>query len=143
MLLYLKPEVLGPGMERLIPLSGNRLTGRGGVEEHDHGRGIAPPREDTAAPGHQLKTIEIRISGKVQRVGMRNCIRTLAGKLNIRGEVMNLPDGTVLALATGDPILLEKFVSMIYSCPRAVIRDLEIHDHSLLLFQDFLVKRIE
>ena len=113
------------------------------MEEHDHGRGISPPREVTAAPRHQVKTIEIRISGKVQRVGMRNCIRTLAGRLNIRGEVMNLPDGTVLALATGDPILLEKFVSMIYSCPRAVIRDLEIHDHSLLLFQDFLVKRIE
>jgi acylphosphatase len=130
-------------MERLIPNSGNRLTGRGGVEENDHGRGFTPPREDTAAAGKQVKTIEIRISGKVQRVGMRNCIRALAGRLNIRGEVMNLPDGTVLALATGDPILLEKFVSMIYSCPRAVIRDLEIHDHSLLLFQDFLVKRVE
>ncbi len=130
-------------MERLIPNSGNRLTGRGGVEEHEHGRGIVPPREDIATPGNQVKTIEIRISGKVQRVGMRNCIRTLAGKLNIKGEVMNLPDGTVLALATGDPILLEKFVSMIYSCPRAVIRDLEIHDHNLLLFQDFCVKRIE
>lgn len=143
MLLYIKPVVSGPARERLIPFSGNRLTGRGGVEEHEHGRGIAPPLEDTAAPGDQVKTIEIRISGKVQRVGMRNCIRTLAGRLNIRGEVMNLPDGTVLALATGDPILLEKFVSMIYSCPRAVIRDLVINDHSLLLFQDFLVKRIE
>ena len=56
---------------------------------------------------------------------------------------MNQPDGTVLTLATGDPILLEKFVSMIYSCPRAVIRDIEIHDHNLLLFQEFLVKRSE
>jgi len=122
---------------------GQQLTGRGGVEEQSHGRGIDLPREDTAIPGHQLKTIEIRISGKVQRVGMRNCIRTLAGRLNIMGEVMNLPDGTVLALATGDPILLEKFVSMIYSCPRAVIRELEIRDHTLLHFQNFLVKRIE
>ncbi|MDD1707955.1 MAG: acylphosphatase [Methanoregulaceae archaeon] len=111
------------------------------MEEHEPGRETPPP--DPAYPGHKPKTIEIRISGKVQRVGMRNCIRTLAGRLNIRGEVMNLPDGTVLAIATGDPILLEKFVSMIYSCPRAVIRDLEIHDHSLVLFQDFLVKRIE
>ena len=122
---------------------GQQLTGRGGVEEQSHGRGIDLPREDTAISGHQVKTIEIRISGKVQRVGMRNCIRTLAGRLNIMGEVMNLPDGTVLALATGDPILLEKFVSMIYSCPRAVIRELEIRDHPLLHFQNFLVKRIE
>lgn len=111
------------------------------MEEHKPGRVTPPP--DPAYPGHKLKTIEIRISGKVQRVGMRNCIRTLAGRLNIRGEVMNLPDGTVLAIATGDPILLEKFASMIYSCPRAVIRDLEIHDHALVMFQDFLVKRIE
>ena len=113
------------------------------MEEQSHGRGIDLPREDTAISGHKVKTIEIRISGKVQRVGMRNCIRTLAGRLNILGEVMNLPDGTVLAHATGDPILLEKFVSMIYSCPRAVIRELVIRDHPLLLFQDFLVKRIE
>jgi len=120
---------------------GQQTHRRGEVEEHETRRETTPP--DAAYPGHKLKTIEIRISGKVQRVGMRNCIRTLAGRLNIRGEVMNLPDGTVLALATGDPILLEKFVSMIYSCPRAVIRDLEIHDHHLVLFPDFLVKRIE
>lgn len=113
------------------------------MEEKSHGRRIDLSQEDTAISGHHVKTIEIRISGKVQRVGMRNCIRILAGRLNIMGEVMNLPDGTVLALATGDPILLEKFVSMIYSCPRAVIRDLEIHDHNLILFHDFLVKRIE
>jgi len=122
---------------------GQQLTGRGGVEEPSHGRGIDLPREDTAISRRNVKTIEIRISGKVQRVGMRNCIRTLAGRLNIVGEVMNRPDGTVLVHATGDPILLEKFVSMIYSCPRAVIRELEILDHPLLLFKDFLVKRIE
>jgi len=91
----------------------------------------------------EQKTIHIRISGKVQRVGMRNCIRSLAGRLNIRGEVMNLPDGTVLAIATSDPILLEKFVSMIYGCPRAVIRDIEISDHPLTHFMDFQVRRIE
>lgn len=91
----------------------------------------------------EQKTIQIRIVGKVQRVGMRNCIRSLAGRFNIRGEVMNLPDGTVLVVATSDPILLEKFVSMIYACPRAVIRDIEIADHPLTHFTDFQVRRIE
>jgi acylphosphatase len=89
------------------------------------------------------KTIEIRISGRVQRVGMRNCIRTIAGKLNIRGEVMNQPDGTVRVVATADPILLEKFVSMIYGCPRAVIREIAISDYRLQQFSGFLVKRPE
>jgi len=113
------------------------------VEDHREEWGTAPQRGAPAEQGSMVKTIEIRISGKVQRVGMRNCIRTLAGRLNIRGEVMNMPDGTVYALATGDPIVLEKFVSMIYSCPRAVIRDLDIRDHRLLTFPDFQVKRIE
>lgn len=103
----------------------------------------APARKSGRQSVPEQKTIQIRISGKVQRVGMRNCIRSLAGRLNIRGEVMNLPDGTVLAIATSDPILLEKFVSMIYACPRAVIRDIEISDHPLTRFSDFQVRRIE
>lgn len=89
------------------------------------------------------KTIEIRITGRVQRVGMRNCIRAIAGKLNIRGEVSNQPDGTVRVVATADPILLEKFVSMIYGCPRAVVREIEISDYRLQQFSGFLVKKPE
>jgi acylphosphatase len=143
MLLYGNLAVVDSHEEKTNTPFGQQFTGRGGVEEQSPRWETDPPRGDKAIPGHRVKTIEIRISGKVQRVGMRNCIRTLAGRLNIMGEVMNLPDGTVLALATGDPILLEKFVSMIYSCPRAVIRELEIHDHTLVPFQNFLVKRIE
>jgi len=112
--------------------------------ESDKGTPIDLP-SGKVKPGFQRseKTLEIRISGKVQRIGMRNCIRTLAGKLSIRGEVMNLPDGSVLAYATGDPILLEKFISMIYSCPRAVIRDMAVRECSLLLFPDFVITRSE
>ena len=72
---------------------------------------------------------------------MRNCIRRIAVKLSIKGEVMNLPDGSVKVYASGDQMLLDKFVSMIYGCPRAVIRDLNIHEHEPLIFEDFAVKR--
>jgi len=102
----------------------------------------AMPLVGKGEPG-PLKTIEIRISGRVQRVGLRNCIRTIAGKLNIRGEVMNLPDGMVRVIATADPILLEKFVSMIYGCPRAVIREIEVSDLRLQQFNGFLVRKPE
>ena len=88
-----------------------------------------------------MKTIEIRISGKVQKVGMRNCIRRIAVKLSIKGEVMNLPDGSVKVYASGDQMLLDKFVSMIYGCPRAIIRDLKIQDHEPLAFEDFSVRK--
>ncbi|HEU17613.1 MAG TPA: acylphosphatase [Methanolinea sp.] len=88
-----------------------------------------------------MKTIEIRISGRVQKVGLRNCIRRIAVKLSVTGEVMNLPDGTVRVYASGDRMLLDKFVSMIYGCPRAIIRDLQTRDHEPLFFEDFSVKR--
>ncbi|MBP1928394.1 acylphosphatase [Methanolinea mesophila] len=97
------------------------------------------PNKGGEGPLH--KTIEIRISGRVQKVGLRNCIRRIAAKLNVHGEVMNLPDGTVRAVASGDPILLEKFLSMIYGCPRALIRDVEVRDHEPATYDDFIIRR--
>ncbi len=90
-----------------------------------------------------MKTVEIRISGRVQRVGMRNCVRHIAGTLSIRGDVMNLPDGTVRIRATGDSITLDKFISMLYGCPRALIRDVEVMDIPYTPFLDFAVVRAE
>ena len=97
------------------------------------------PHKGGEGPPH--KTIEIRISGRVQKVGLRNCIRRIAAKLNVHGEVMNLPDGTVRAVASGDPVLLEKFLSMIYGCPRALIRDVEVRDHEPATYDDFIIRR--
>jgi len=88
-----------------------------------------------------MKTVEIKIAGRVQGIGMRNCVRHLAGKLNIRGEVMNVPDGTVRILATLDPIILDKFISMIYGCPRALVRDIEISEVESRIFNDFSIIR--
>jgi acylphosphatase len=54
---------------------------------------------------------------------------------------MNLPDSSVQVIASGDPIILEKFISMIYGCPRAVIRDMEIDDRDYCDFEDFSIIR--
>jgi acylphosphatase len=140
MLLYVNECIRGEGKD-YYRYQATERAGEG-VEDQARGESVLPGKSGRLSLP-DLKTIQIRISGKVQRVGMRNCIRSFAGRLNIKGEVMNLPDGTVLAIATGDPILLEKFVSMIYGCPRAVIRDIEISDHPLIQFVDFQVKRIE
>jgi len=88
-----------------------------------------------------MKTIEIRLTGRVQRVGLRNCVRQIAGKLCIRGEVMNLPDGSVRITASGDTLTLDKFASMIYGCPRAHIREMEICEIPFRSFPDFSVVR--
>jgi Acylphosphatases len=88
-----------------------------------------------------VKTFEILVSGRVQRVGFRACIRRIAMNVGITGEVMNLPDGRVKITATGEPPLLEKFVSMLYGCTRVVIRDMQIQDRETQIFQDFSIIR--
>jgi acylphosphatase len=90
-----------------------------------------------------MKTIEISISGRVQKVGFRACIRKIASDLNISGTVVNLADGKVRICATGEPMVLEKFTSMVYSCPRAVIRDIRIIEISLKSFDGFSIIKTE
>jgi acylphosphatase len=86
-----------------------------------------------------MQTIEIHVSGKVQKVGFRSCVKRIAQKLNIHGEVMNLPDGSVRIVSTGEKIVLDKFASMIYGCPRAVIRDMKMIDREFHDFDEFTV----
>jgi len=90
-----------------------------------------------------MKTLKIIITGRVQKVGFRACIRKIASDLNVAGTVVNLEDGKVQVYATGEAIVLEKFISMIYSCPRAVIRDLQVHDMPLTTFDGFSILRLE
>ena len=88
-----------------------------------------------------MKTIEIRISGRVQGVGFRACIKRIATNLGVGGEAMNLPDGRVLITATGEPVILDKFVSMLYGCPRVVIRDLFQGEIPLAVYPEFTIQR--
>lgn len=90
-----------------------------------------------------MKTVEMNISGRVQKVGFRACVRKIAEDLSVSGTVINLPDGRVQVFATADPILLEKFISMIYSCPRAVIRDMKVTDTPLRMFEGFSIVKGE
>jgi acylphosphatase len=90
-----------------------------------------------------MKTVEIVISGRVQKVGLRACIRRIASDLNVAGTVINLADGKVRIYATGEPMILEKFVSMVYSCPRAVIRDIRIVEIPLKSYNGFSIVKTE
>jgi acylphosphatase len=88
-----------------------------------------------------VKTIELYASGRVQSVGFRACVKRVAGNLGILGEVMNLSDGRVRITATAEEVILEKFVSMLYGCPRVVIRNLEVRDRDPVTFSDFSIRR--
>jgi acylphosphatase len=86
-----------------------------------------------------MKTVEIFISGRVQKVGFRACVRRIAIDLNVTGTVINLPNGQVHIVATAEQIILEKFISLLYGCPRAVIRDIRSSDLSLKTFEEFSI----
>lgn len=91
----------------------------------------------------EAKTVEVHISGRVQKVGFRACIKKIAIDLHINGTVINLHDGRVQVYATGEPMILEKFLSMLYSCPRAVVRDVKITEIPYKSFDDFSIIRGE
>ncbi|HDR72344.1 MAG TPA: acylphosphatase [Methanoculleus sp.] len=86
-------------------------------------------------------TLKIEISGHVQNIGFRACARKIAVHLGVTGEVMNLAGGAVLITARGEAFVLEKFISMLYGCPRAVIRGIATKEVDTGDFSDFMVRR--
>lgn len=58
-----------------------------------------------------MRTLELRIAGRVQGVGFRYALRDEANRLGINGWVRNRSDGSVQALAQGAPAALEALVA--------------------------------
>jgi acylphosphatase len=90
-----------------------------------------------------VKTVGITISGRVQKVGFRACVRKVATDLSVTGTVFNLPDGRVQVYATAEPMILEKFISSFYGCPRAVIRDVKVSEIPHKVFEGFCITKNE
>ena len=86
-----------------------------------------------------MKTVEIFITGRVQKVGFRACVRKIATDLSVSGTVVNLPDGRVQVNATAEAMILEKFISSVYSCPRAVIRHVKVAEVPAREFEGFSI----
>jgi acylphosphatase len=89
------------------------------------------------------KTMEVFFSGKVQKVGFRACVKNAAQNFGLCGEVENLHDGRVRVLVTGDDMVIEKFFSMVYTCPRVILREVVALEYVLTEFPDFSVVRRE
>ncbi len=56
-----------------------------------------------------MKTIQIKVSGKVQGVGFRFYTQKKAIEFNIKGFVQNKPDGSVYIEAEGEAIDVDTF----------------------------------
>jgi len=59
-----------------------------------------------------METKKVKVYGRVQGVGFRHFTVQNARRLNLKGWVMNMPDGSVEALISGAPddvsVILEK-----------------------------------
>ncbi len=56
-----------------------------------------------------MKTIQIKVSGKVQGVGFRYYTQKKAHEFNIKGFVQNMPDGSVYIEAEGEDLDVDTF----------------------------------
>jgi len=64
-----------------------------------------------------LKAFQVRVYGRVQRVGYRRFVLDSAQELGLSGYVKNEKNGSVTVFAQGDEAILEKFIEMLKSPP--------------------------
>ncbi|QNQ82008.1 acylphosphatase [Lactobacillus sp. PV037] len=64
-----------------------------------------------------MQTKKITVHGHVQGVGFRWCTQNVAKELGIKGTVKNNADGTVTAVAQGEPLVLAEFISKVKASP--------------------------
>ena len=60
---------------------------------------------------------EFTIRGKVQGVGFRHFTVNAAAQWDIRGEVKNMPDGSVHCIAMGEPQNMAGFIKALHQGP--------------------------
>jgi acylphosphatase len=88
------------------------------------------------------QTVSILITGKVQGVFYRKSARDQALAAGLSGQVRNLPDGSVHAIATGEPEQLDSFIAWCkQGPPRAIVSKVTVSEQELQLFQSFEIVR--
>ncbi len=74
-------------------------------------------------------TREYRVTGRVQGVGFRWFVSDAAARERLAGYVRNLPDGSVEAVAEGEPEALSRFEAALWRGPsRARVEDVRISE---------------
>ncbi len=72
------------------------------------------------------RRVSLRIRGKVQGVFFRESTRQEATRLGLTGWVRNRDDGSVEAVAEGEPAALEEFIRWCHRGPQAArVTDVE------------------
>ena len=87
-------------------------------------------------PRRPPSAVRLRLKGRVQGVGFRWFARQAARELGVAGRVRNLPDGSVEALAAGDPATLASFRERLRQGPPGA-RVQEIEEQELATVPDW------
>lgn len=88
-----------------------------------------------------IKHWNIRISGKVQGVWYRANTQETAQKLNLKGFVMNKPDGSVYVEAEGEEARLEALYARCKQGPeKAVVDSVELEEGEIKGFEGFEIR---
>ncbi len=89
-----------------------------------------------------MKALEITVSGKVQGVWFRARTKETAEHLNIKGYVMNRPDGTVFVRAEGDENNMDAFLKWLGHGPElARVDSVVTKETDPEGFADFTIRR--
>ena len=76
-----------------------------------------------------LKAFQVRVYGRVQRVGYRRFVLDSAQELGLSGHVKNEKDGSITVFAQGDEAILEKFIEMLRSPPPpAYVKSIDVKE---------------
>jgi len=89
-----------------------------------------------------MKTLRIKVSGRVHGVFFRQSTQEKAFELDLKGTVRNCEDDTVEIIATGKEDQLLKLVAWCHKGPaRAYVTGLSTQELSLQQFNSFFIIR--
>ncbi|MFI5185336.1 MAG: acylphosphatase [Chitinophagales bacterium] len=89
-----------------------------------------------------MKTIRIKVSGKVQGVFFRHATQEKAYDLDLKGTVRNCEDDTVEVIATGNKEQLDQLIAWCWEgSPRAKVINVFVQELSLQQFNNFSIIR--
>ena len=89
-----------------------------------------------------MVTKSITVRGKVQGVNFRNHAKRLADELLIKGQIRNLPDGSVEIIATAEDGIIQQFIDWCYEGPpSAEVEKVQVENLTLRWFDAFSVVR--
>lgn len=89
-----------------------------------------------------MKTVRMKVYGKVQGVGFRYYTLRQANKLGVKGWVRNARDGTVEIVAQGDPASLQKLAAAVkQGSPASEVKRIHVEEtDGMKRYSSFQVK---